>query len=220
MVVMEHLGFDIELPTQHCCGLPMIGSGDMDGAKKLAKENIALLKPWTDKGYDILTSCTSCSMMLKHEYDEVLKIDGAEAINEMVCDLGQYLRQLLENKEISFHLHPVAGNAAYHTPCHLKAQKIGLPFIDILKAIPTFKVDVMNAPCCGQSGSYGLKKEKYDVSQKVSRTLTSSLTELDPDIALSECGPCQVRMHGVSGLPVAHPVSILRKALDPDWNEK
>ena len=80
--------------------------------------------------------------------------------------------------------------------------------------IPELKVDVLDAKCCGQSGSYGFKVEKYEISAAVGRHLSETLSKVKPDIALSECGPCQVRMHGGSGLPVAHPISILRRALD------
>ena len=104
--------------------------------------------------------------------------------------------------------------AAYHTPCHLRAQKVGLPLIDLLKKIPDFNVEILDTACCGQSGSYGFKAEKHDISKAVGGHLSASLNALKPDIALSECGPCQVRMHGVSGLPVAHPISILLRALD------
>ncbi|MCF8112602.1 MAG: anaerobic glycerol-3-phosphate dehydrogenase subunit C [Desulfotignum sp.] len=213
VAIMEHLGFEVRVPEQNCCGVPLISSGDMDAAGKLAHANIALLKPWCDNGYDIITTCTSCSEMLKNEYTRVLGIDSAAQISEHVYDFGQYVRQLLETGELTLHLNPVPLVAAYHTPCHLKSQKIGLPLIDILTKIPEFKVHVMDAPCCGQSGSYGFKSEKYDISVKISRTLLESLNRIDPEIALSECGPCRLRMQEISEYPAAHPVSILRRAL-------
>ncbi len=215
VALLEDLGFEVEVPKQHCCGLPLIAGGDMDAAVKLARQNTASLNAWREKGYDIVASCTSCSLMLKHEYGEVLEIDGADRLKDRVYDLGEYLRRLLETEAISLDLKPVPARAAYHAPCHLKTQRIGLPFVDILQTIPEFTVDVMDVPCCGQSGSYGFKAEKYDVSKKIGKTLSASLADLNPDIALSECGPCQVRMHGVSGRRVAHPVSILRQALTP-----
>ena len=187
----------------------------MDTAGKLAQENIASLQPWCDKGYDIITSCTSCSLMLKHEYTEVLGIKKAADIAERTYDLGEYLRQLLDNKELELHFNPVPLVTAYHTPCHLKTQKIGLPLMDILKTIPEFSVNIMDAKCCGQSGSYGFKAEKHKISTDVGKHLSESLGKLKPELALSECGPCQVRMHGSSGLPVAHPISILRRSLTP-----
>ncbi len=214
VTVLEHLGFEVQVPNQKCCGLPLISSGDMHTARKLARTNIDMLQPWCDKGYDILASCTSCSMMLKHEYTEVLRIPGAADISDSTYDMGKYLGDLLDSGELQLDLNPVPLTAAYHTPCHLKSQKIGLPLVEILKNIPELTIDVLDAKCCGQSGSYGFKAEKYQISMDVGRYLSESLTSTKPDIALSECGPCQVRMHGVSGLPVAHPISILRRALD------
>jgi glycerol-3-phosphate dehydrogenase subunit C len=214
VTVLEHLGFEVQVPNQECCGLPLISSGDMHAARKLARANTDMLQAWCDKGYDILASCTSCSMMLKHEYTEVLGIPGAAEIGACTYDVGEYLSSLLESGEVQLDLNPVPLTAAYHTPCHLRTQKIGLPLVEILKKIPEITIDVMDAKCCGQSGSYGFKAEKYQTSMDVGRHLADSLTSTKPDIALSECGPCQIRMHGGSGLPVAHPISILRRALD------
>jgi glycerol-3-phosphate dehydrogenase subunit C len=185
----------------------------MHAARKLARANIAMLQPWCDKGYDILASCTSCSMMLKHEYTEVLGIPGAAEISACTYDMGEYLSDLLRSGEVQLDLNPVPLSAAYHAPCHLKSQKIGLPLVEILKNIPEFTIDVLDAKCCGQSGSYGFKTEKHQISMDVGRHLAGSLSSAKPDITLSECGPCQIRMHGVSGLPVAHPLAILRRAL-------
>jgi glycerol-3-phosphate dehydrogenase subunit C len=214
VTVLEHLGFEVQVPDQKCCGLPLVSSGDMDAARKLAKENIAMLQAWCDRGYDILASCTSCSMMLKHEYMEVLRLEHAGDIAAHTYDMGEYLRDLLNSSELQFDLKPVPLKAAYHTPCHLRTQKVGLPLVEILEKIPEVEINVLDANCCGQSGSYGFKAEKYQISADVGRHLADSLTSLKPDIALSECGPCQVRMHGGSGLPVAHPISILRRALE------
>ncbi len=214
VAVFENLGFHVEIPQQCCCGLPLVSSGDMDSARKLAEANISALQPWCDRGYEIIASCTSCSLMLKHEYSEVLGMANAADIAARTHDLGEYLRHLIETGELQLDLNPVPLHAAYHTPCHLRTQKIGRPLVEILEKIPEFKVDVLDANCCGQSGSYGFKAEKYKISTDVGRQLSESLSTLKPDIALSECGPCQVRMHGASALPVAHPISILRRALD------
>jgi glycerol-3-phosphate dehydrogenase subunit C len=153
-------------------------------------------------------------MMLKHEYTEVLGMAGAAEIGARTYDVGEYVNGLLDSGEVQLDLKPVPLTAAYHTPCHLRTQKIGLPLVEILKKIPELTIDVLDAKCCGQSGSYGFKAEKYPISMDIGRHLAESLTKKKPDIALSECGPCQIRMHGGSGLPVAHPIAILRRALD------
>jgi glycerol-3-phosphate dehydrogenase subunit C len=202
----------VEVPEQTCCGLPLLSSGDLAAARKKAETNTAAFQPWCDQGYEIITNCTSCSLMLKHEYTEVLGLETAAGLAR-TQDLGEYLLQLINSGKLQLDLKPVPMRAAYHTPCHLRAQKIGLPFIELLKEIPDFEVEVLNAPCCGQSGSYGFKAEKYKVSTAVGQHLSESLKTLKPEMALSECGPCQIRMHDGTGLPVAHPISILRRSL-------
>lgn len=213
IAVLEKLGIQVEVPEQSCCGLPLIGNGDMASAEQKARTNIAAFKPWVDKGYDVVATCTSCSLMLKAEYQEVFGIDAASALADCTYDFAEYINKLVADKEIELELTSVPMNTAYHTPCHLKSQKIGTPFIELLEKIPDFKVAVMDANCCGQSGSYGYKAEKYPVSEAVGNELKDAMNELNPELGLSECGPCQLRMHDVSGRPVAHPVSILRRAL-------
>ncbi|MFW6055194.1 MAG: anaerobic glycerol-3-phosphate dehydrogenase subunit C [Thermodesulfobacteriota bacterium] len=214
LAVLEELGVRVEVPEQTCCGLPLVSSGDLTAAGKKAETNIKAFQAWIDRGFEIVTSCTSCSLMLKHEYTEVLGLQTAAGFAAQTRDLGEYLLGLLDSGDMRPNLTPVPMQAAYHTPCHLRTQKIGLPFMELLKKIPDLEVAVLDAPCCGQSGTYGFKAEKYVVSRAVGQKLADSLNTLEPEIALSECGPCQIRMHDCSGLPVAHPVSILRRALD------
>jgi glycerol-3-phosphate dehydrogenase subunit C len=213
IAILEKLGIQVEVPEQCCCGLPLIGNGDMATAEQKARANVAAFKPWVDKGYDVVATCTSCSLMLKAEYTEVFGIKAAAALADCTYDFAEYINKLVADNEIELELTSVPMRTAYHTPCHLKSQKIGKPFIELLEKIPDFKVDVMDAKCCGQSGSYGYKAEKYPVSEAVGHELKESMATLEPELGLSECGPCQLRMHDVSGLPVAHPVSILRRAL-------
>ncbi len=210
IAVLEKLGIQVEIPEQSCCGLPLMANGDMATAEQKARSNVAALKPWVDKGYAVVSTCTSCSLMLKAEYQEVFGIEG---LTDCTYDLAEYINKLVADNEIELELTSVPMRTAYHTPCHLKSQKIGMPFIELLEKIPDFKVDAMDNKCCGQSGSYGYKAEKYPISEAVGQELKESMQELKPEIGLSECGPCQLRMHDVSGLPVAHPVSILRRAL-------
>lgn len=213
IAVLEKLGIQVEVPEQSCCGLPLLGNGDMVAAERKARANIAAFEPWVAKGYDVVATCTSCSLMLKTEYTEVFGIEAASTLADCTYDFAEYINKLVDNHGLELELASIPMHTAYHTPCHLKAQKIGQPFIKLLERIPDLKVAIMDADCCGQSGSYGYKAEKYPVSEAVAIDLKDSMGKLKPELGLSECGPCQLRMHDVSGIPVIHPVSILRRAL-------
>ncbi|MBS1252358.1 MAG: Anaerobic glycerol-3-phosphate dehydrogenase subunit C [Anaerolineales bacterium] len=215
VAALERLGVHVEAPEQRCCGLPLVSNGDMNSARQRAEANLASFQPWLEQGYDVIATCTSCSLMLKHDYTEVLGLEAAEEMAGRTYDLGEYLRLMAEAGELDLdELKPVPMATAYHTPCHLRAQQIDLPFIDLIREIPDFEVEVLDTVCCGLSGSYGFKAEKYDVSMDVGRHLFEALEAAEPDLALSECGTCQVQMHHGTRLPVAHPISILRQALE------
>ncbi len=214
VAVLERLGVHVELPEQRCCGLPLVSNGDLDGARRRAEANLAFFTPWLEQGYDVVATCTSCSMMLKHEYTEVLGLEAAQEMTGRTYDLGEYLRLLVDAGEMELDLKPVPLTTAYHTPCHLKAQDVGRPFVDLISRIPEFEVEVLDTVCCGQSGSYGFKAGKYEVGMDVGRHLFDAVEAAGSAIGLSECGTCQLQMYHGTGFPVGHPISILRQALE------
>ena len=48
---------------------------------------------------------------------------------------------------------------------------MGTPASDLLRLIPGLEVIDSNVTCCGIAGTYGLKKEKYDIAQAVGKPL-------------------------------------------------
>jgi glycerol-3-phosphate dehydrogenase subunit C len=214
VAVLEQVGVQVVVPEQRCCGLPLLSNGDMDSARHRAEANLSSFQPWLDQGYDVVATCTSCSLTLKKEYVEVLGLPAAQEMARRTYDLGEYLRILADAGEFDTHLKPVPLVTAYHTPCHLRAQHIGHPFVELVSKIPDFQIEVLDTLCCGLSGSYGFKAEKYDVGMGVGRHLFESLEALQPDLAVSECGICQTQMQHGTGLPTSHPITILRQAIE------
>ena len=45
VAVLEHNGFEVLLPEQNCCGLPMQSNGDFAGARRYAQANLRKLAP-------------------------------------------------------------------------------------------------------------------------------------------------------------------------------
>jgi|GEM_PF-617315 len=211
--ILDGLGIYVEVPEHVCCGMPSLGKGNLEQAKELARINIKAFSPYLEMGYDVVTTCTSGSLMLKEKYTEVLDLDEAKTMSESTYDLGEYLRKLKREGEIEFRPRGLTEKAAYHTPCHLKSQDIGRPFIDLLSEIPGLELNVLDTGCCGLSGSYGYDRDNYDISQGIAEDLYESLNDRDVDLALSECGACQLQMEGGTELPIEHPVSLLRRAM-------
>ena len=211
--VLEAAGFEVILPPQQCCGIPMLGNGDFKGAKKMALYNVPSLLKVIHSGSDIVFSSTSCGHMIKHEYSQLLSIPGAEKVSAHTFDLFQFLRNLKESNDLNLNLKGLPLKAAYFTPCHLRALDIGLPAVEILQFVPGLQLDIIEADCCGLGGTYGFKKEKYEISQEIGRDLAKAIDRLKPETILSDCEGCRMQIRQLTGLKVLHPVQILRDVL-------
>jgi glycerol-3-phosphate dehydrogenase subunit C len=211
--VLGAAGFEVILPPQRCCGIPMLGNGDFKGAKKLARYNVPSLLKAIHSGSDIVFSSTSCGHMIKHEYSQLLSIPGAEKVAAHTFDLFEFLRNLKESNDLNLNLKELPLKAAYFAPCHLRALGVGLPAVEILRFIPGLQLDNIEADCCGLGGTYGFKKEKYEISQEIGKDLAKAIDRLKPETILSDCEGCRMQIRHLTGLKVLHPIQILRDAL-------
>jgi len=211
--VLEANGFEVTLPSQRCCGIPMLGNGDFKAARKMGLRNVPSLLNSVRSGLDIVFSSSSCGHMIKHEYSHLLSIPGSEKVAEHTFDLFEFLRNLKEGGNLNTKFTELPLRAAYFAPCHLKSLGIGFPAFEILQLIPGLNVDYIAADCCGLGGTFGFKKEKYEISEEIGRDLAEAIDRLKPEIVLSDCEGCRMQIRHLTGLKVLHPIQILRDAL-------
>ncbi len=211
--VLEANGFEVTLPPQRCCGIPMLGNGDFKGARKMGLYNVPSFLDTVRSGRDIIFSSTSCGHMMKYEYSRLLSIPGAEEVSSHLRDLFEFLRNLKESNGFNTSFKRLSAKAAYFAPCHLRALGIGLPALEILRMIPGFQIENIEADCCGMGGTFGFKKEKYEISQEIGKDLAEAIDRLKPEFVLSDCEGCRMQIRHLTGLKVLHPVQVLRDAL-------
>lgn len=211
--VLEANGFEVILPTQRCCGIPMLGNGDFKGARKMGLRNVPSLLNSIRSGLDIVFSSTSCGHMIKHEYSHLLNIPGSEEVAEHTFDVFEFLRNLKERETLNTDFGKSSLRAAYFAPCHLKSLGIGFPAFEILQLIPGLQVDYVTADCCGLGGTFGFKKEKYEISEEIGRDLAEAIGRLKPEVVLSDCEGCRMQIRHLTGLKALHPIQVLRDSL-------
>ena len=209
--VLEANGFKVTLPPQRCCGIPMLGNGDFNGARKMGLWNVPRLLRAVRSGLDIIFSSTSCGHMIKHEYHHLLNIPGADEVAQHTFDVFEFLRNLNGTRTPDFKDFPL--KAAYFAPCHLKSLGIGFPAFEILQGIPGLHLDYIEADCCGLGGTFGFKKEKYEISEEIGKDLAEAIHRLKPEAVLSDCEGCRLQIRHLTGLKALHPIQILRDAL-------
>ncbi|RPJ05589.1 MAG: anaerobic glycerol-3-phosphate dehydrogenase subunit C, partial [Deltaproteobacteria bacterium] len=210
--VLEKNGFEVIVPRQDCCGAPLLGQGDLEGAKTSGIKNVRLLSEVVREGYDLVFSSTTCGHMIRCEYPGFLNIEGADHLAGKVFDICEYLMMLHDRGELNTDFKPRHEKLPYHVPCHLRAMGIGFPAMDLLHLIPGIEVVDIDAGCCGLGGTYGFKKETYDISMAIGENLSKTLKAFGAPIVVSDCEGCRMEIRTLTGLMAVHPLQLLRDA--------
>jgi glycerol-3-phosphate dehydrogenase subunit C len=215
VALLEHNGFAVEVPRQDCCGLPLQSNGLFDDARAYVRRLAHALAPHARAGRDIVGTATSCTLMLKREAREILGLEDDEEVrlvSERTFDICEFLLRLHERGELLTDFGPVPITVAYHAPCQQQGHNIGKPALDLLALVPELRVVEMDAGCCGIAGTYGLKREKYDIAMDVGRQLFEQIDAAGPDLVACDSETCCWQIQHASGLDAVHPVELLHRA--------
>lgn len=213
--VLEYLGYSVIVPPQGCCGLAQQSNGLFKQATRKVR---AVCKQLRSAGRDlvIVSSSGSCAGMLRHEAHEIMGIDDPELIDvgSRMVETSEFLLELMDSGEFPIHdLQRRDLTIPYHQPCQVKSQGIGKPAIRMMEAIPGVRVVESEQACCGIAGTYGLKKEKFDVAQRVGAPLFEMVQRTNPELAACETETCRWQIRQGSGAEVIHPVQLIHHAL-------
>ena len=155
---------------------------------------------------------TSCTLTLKEEAPELLDMhdEAARIVAEYSFDFNEYLLHLLYSGElVTETLRPIPLRLAYHQPCQYRAHRIGSPALEIMQLIPELEIIEGHADCCGIAGTYGYKKEKYEISMSVGQPLFDFVLDVGGPLAVCDSETCRWQITHGTGKPSIHPVELL-----------
>jgi Fe-S oxidoreductase len=213
--VLERNGVDVALPAQRCCGMPYLDGGAVDEARALIAENTRSLAAAVREGRDIVVPGPTCSYMLKQEYPWLDGSDDARLVASHTRDLFEYLAALQAGGALSTDFRRAGERVAYHVPCHLRAQNIGVKAADVLRAIPGAHVTVIER-CSAVDGTWGFKKEYYELSLKVAAPLFEAVTASKAGTVATDCPLAALQIAQGTGSTPCHPIEILARAYGID----
>lgn len=215
LAVLQRQGYEVLVPPQHCCGLPLLSNGDFAAARRAHLANVRRLWPYVQAGLPIVGTSTSCTLTLKEEAPELLGLHSHEvrAVAAATYDIFEFLRDLAERDELCRDLRPLERTLPYHMPCQYRAHRIGQPVVDLLGMIPGLRLQLSPATsCCGIAGTYGLKYEKYAIAQAVGRPLFAFIKQTGSDLALCDSETCRWQISHATGMATKHPIELLAEA--------
>lgn len=210
VAVLEHNGVTVYVhPDQLSSGMPQIAAGDLVAARRIAKENVAVLAEAVRQGYHLVTSEPSAALCLTHEYRQLLDDDDATLVANNTSDVCAYLWQLHEIGQMELDLRPLAYTCGYHLPCHQRAMNEHSPGELLLRLIPGLSVRRIERGCSGMAGVHGLKRENYRASLRAGWGLISSLRDPLLQFGATECAACKIQMEQGTFKPTLHPIKLL-----------
>lgn len=222
--VFEHNGIEVKVvPQERCCGMPKLELGDLEGVAKLAGQNIPVLDRLVSEGYDLVAPIPSCVLMFKQELPLMLAGDERVArVRDHFFDPFEYLSLRHKAGLLRTDFRNRLGKVAYHVPCHLRVQNIGLKTRDVLKLVPETTLEVIER-CSGHNGTYAVKREFHEVSMKIGRPVAGKVAAAAADHYSSDCPMAGHQIEkGLEGAATAegakqplapeHPLKLLRMA--------
>jgi glycolate oxidase iron-sulfur subunit len=209
-------GYRVEpAPPPRCCGALHAHAGDLEGARDLARRNIAGFEQTSAEL--IVTNAAGCGAMMK-DYGHLLADDTewserAGAIAAKVRDVSELLAAAGPRPA-----GPLPIRVTYDAPCHLlHAQRIAAPPLQVLSAIEGLQlVPIAGAEqCCGSAGIYNLLEP--DVSAQVLAPKLNEIRVAGVDVVATGNPGCLMQIGAGlylagKGARAIHPVDLLDEA--------
>ncbi len=210
--VLAHNGIKAVVPGfQRCCGMPALDGGDIAGATERAKQNVAAFARFARDGKPILALQPTCAYVLKKEYPLLLGTEDAQRVSAATVDVTEYLAHRARKGLLKKEFRETLGTVTYHLSCHTKAEGLKRSAKDLLTYVEGTTVNMVDH-CAGIDGTWGLKAEYYEESQKVAAKMTEAFRKAHDTHACSDCALAGLQIETASDHPPQHPVELLWKA--------
>lgn len=210
VAVLEHNGITVYVhPEQKQAGMAAIACGALDQARRFAAHNIAILAESVRQGYHILATEPAAALCLTHEYPQLIDDDDARLVAANSSEVGSFLWKMHTLGRLQLDFRPLNLTVGYHTPCHLKALRVGAPGENLLGLIPGVRLQHIEQGCSGMAGTFGLLHENYRSSLRAGLKLISRLRNPHLQVGATECSACKMQMEQGTTKPTLHPIKLL-----------
>jgi Fe-S oxidoreductase len=188
-------------------------SGELGPFRKQADRNVASLAQLVRAGRDVVVPQPTCGYVLKRDYPDYVDGEDARLVAEHTYDAADYLWRLHRGEGTALDTEfggDVPATTAYHVPCHLQAQNIGLRSRDLLKLTGS-KVTTIQK-CSGIDGMWGLRSENYELARQVAAPLRDAINGAAAEVVVGDCHLANSAIQQETGRMPRHPLQALARA--------
>ena len=184
---------------QSCCGKPVLGMGDRETAKRIAKKNIEVFE--AAQADAILSACPTCAETWHQTYVELFADEPdwqarAEKIGHKVAEFTSFVAKEYQK---SGRLTKTNGQTkvTYHDSCHMK-RGLGI-YVEprqLLAAAKGYELVEMKDcdKCCGMAGAFGVKYS--ELSMPILKQKITNIKASDAEVIAVACPACMMQIQG------------------------
>jgi Fe-S oxidoreductase len=206
---------DAEAQRPLCCGRTYLSQGMVDAAKVEGRRMMAALAPALAEGTPIIGLEPSCLLALRDEFYSLSLGPEVGQLGKQAFLFEEFLMREA-NKGLKLNLHAMpGGKAIVHGHCHQKAFGTMKSMRKVLGWIPEFDFEIVDASCCGMSGSFGLEAEHYAASLQMGELALLPAVRAAPAEAtiVANGFSCRHQIADGSGRAAVHIAVLLQRAL-------
>jgi FAD/FMN-containing dehydrogenase/Fe-S oxidoreductase len=219
ILLLTKLGYEVKIPIHKESGRTFLSKGLVRTSKKIATENVNLLKDIITEKTPLVGIEPSAILAFRDEYPDLVDKD----LQAIATELGknallfeEFIAAEIEKGNItSEQFTSETKEILLHGHCQQKAVASTEPSKKMLSIPKNYSVKEIPSGCCGMAGSFGYEKEHYNLSMKIGEmVLFPTVREAEEKILISAPGTsCRHQIKDGTGKQAKHPVEVLYEAL-------
>jgi iron-sulfur cluster protein len=217
--VLRKCGYDLELTPSLPDGRAALSQGMIDTARRQARTMVQSLGPYLEADAKLAVIEPSVLAMFRHDLRHLI---ADAALVEKLAQISFEPLQLVWQASQEFGVDLCETFPAerwkhgtrlfYHSHCQQRTCNAATETIDVLLACG-FDVVTSSVECCGMAGSFGYKRDYYELSMAVGEDLFAQVCQAEdghhPRALVASGISCHEQLWAGFNRPVHHPVEIL-----------
>ncbi|MEE9430466.1 MAG: LUD domain-containing protein [Melioribacteraceae bacterium] len=220
--VLKKFGVDVTISNVGNEGRDSLSQGFLATTKKRAIETSNYLQKYIDNDFDIIVVEPSILALFRKDYKHFIDENIFNKLQKKSFEPIEYLAKIFEesnlNMEDYFTIDEIKKRPKifFHSHCQQRSIDVAKPTEDFLSRLG-FEVNTSSVECCGMAGSFGYKKQYYDLSVRVGEELVDQIEDSKKEdidmVVLSSGVSCHEQINDLAKTKTIHPMELLEQFL-------
>jgi Fe-S oxidoreductase len=221
VTILQPRADDVEPDRALCCGRTYLSLGQVEAARREAQRMHQALRLALAAGTPIVGLEPSCILSLRDDHLKLGLGEDAVALSKQVYLFEEFIAREHDRKRFTLEFKPLPpGKTLVHGHCHQKAVGAMKSLRKVLRLIPEFDFEFIEASCCGMAGSFGLEAEHAAISMQMAELDLLPALRAAPDAAILANGfSCRHQISEGADRQARHVALLLRDALKEEGDK-